>query len=193
MATSILTVSNSAGSAERRGIVAVHTAPPAKPVSEPADPEALFREGLRLLNQEGLEYSAMVAFESACRANPLDARYTSYYGLSLALQSRRLKEAEALCAQATKIDFFRPELFYNLGRVRLLRKDRKGAFAAFKQGLSVKRDDARIQKALAKLGKRRPPVFPFLSRRHALNKWAGIVVSRLGKGEARSANPRAIG
>src|SRR5262245_14620644 len=120
-----------AASTEKRGIVTIYT-PPVKPVREAADAESLFRAGLHLLTKEERVTDALVALERAYQSKPGDARYASYYGLTLALASKRLKEAEALCAQAVDTDFYRPDLYYNLGRVRLMRNDRKGAYLAFR-------------------------------------------------------------
>jgi len=150
------------------------------------DPEALFRTGVLLLKQEERIFEAVAALERAFRSRPVDARYASYYGLSLALSADRLKDAEALCAHAVKMDSHGSDLYYNLGKVRLLRNDRKGAYAAFKRGLSVDPGDTRIRQELANLGKRRPPVIPFLRRRHPLNKLFGLLMSRYVLRRARS-------
>lgn len=164
----------------KRGVVAVYT-PREESRREPIDPEALFRVGLRLLERNHKSREAVVALERAHRLKPSDPRYASYYGLSLACSTNRLRDAEALCAQAVTVEFCRPELFHNLGRVRLLLGDRQGAHSAFNQGLSIDRNDERIQREIAKLGVRKRPPIAFLSRRHPLNKYIGLLRSQLGK------------
>jgi len=168
----------------KRGVVAVYT-PPEEPRREPIDPEALFRVGLRLFERNQRSREAAVALERAHRLKPSDPRYASYYGLSLACSTNRLKDAETLCTQAVALEFCRPELFHNLGRVRLLLGDRQGAHAAFNQGLSVDRNDERIQQEIAKLGIRKRPVIGFLSRRHPLNKYIGLLCSQISKQRSR--------
>ncbi len=168
----------------KRGVVAVYT-PPEEPRKEPADPEALFRAGLRLLERNHRSRAAALALERAYQSKPSDPRYVSYYGLSLALSTNRLQDAEVLCTHAVTIEFCRPELFHNLGRVRLLLGDRRGAHSAFEKGLSVDRNDTRIQQEIAKLGVRKPPVISFLGRHHPLNKYIGLLCSHLGKRRAR--------
>jgi len=168
----------------KRGIVAVY-ATPESPKKAEADPEALFRLGLQLFDRDQRSSEAAFALERAYRAKPSDARYVSYYGLSLALSSNRLKDAQALCTHAVKLDAYRSELFYNLGRVRVLLRDRKGALSAFNKGLSLDRNDARIQKELTKMGTRKPPVIGFLGRQHPLNKHLGLLLARLRGGKKR--------
>lgn len=170
---------------DKCGTVTVYS-PPEKSVEETINPESLFRAGLHLLERGERIPEAVVALERAYNSKPQDARYASYYGLSLALSSKRLKDAEELCAQAVEVEFCRPEFYCNLGRVRLRRNDRKGAYLAFRGGLSVDRNDARIQQEIAKLGRRRPPVIPFLSRRHLLNKLLGMFRSQLDRAKART-------
>ena len=174
----------------KRGIVAVYAAPE-DPRQAAADPDALFRIGLQLFERDQRSSEAAFALERAYRAKPSEARYVSYYGLSLALSSNRLKDALALCAHAVKLDAYRPDLFHNLGRVRLMLRDRKGALAAFKQGLSLDRNDAKIQKELTKMGTRKSPVLGFLSRRHPLNKYLGILFASLRGKKRRKRNPKA--
>ena len=89
-----------------------------------------------------------------------------------------------------KLDAYRPELFHNLGRVRVMLRDRKGALSAFNKGLSLDRNDARIQKELVKMGTRRPPVLGFLNRQHPLNKYLGILFARLRGKKKRARNPK---
>jgi tetratricopeptide (TPR) repeat protein len=173
----------------KRGVVAVYAATET-PKKAATDPEALFRLGLQLFERDQRSSEAAFALERAYRAKPSEARYASYYGLSLALSSNRLKDAEALCAHAVKLDVYRPELFHNLGRVRVMLRDRKGALSAFKQGLSLDRNDTKIQKELTKMGMRKPPVFSFLSRRHPLNKYFGLLLARLRGNKRRKRNSK---
>lgn len=170
---------------DKCGTVTVYS-PPEKSVKEMVHPESLFRAGLRLLEREERIPEAVVALERAYQSKPQDARFASYYGLSLALSSKRLKDAEELCAQAVDLEFCRPELYCNLGRVRLRRNDRKGAYLAFRGGLALDRSNAQIQQEMEKLGRRRPPVVPFLSRRHLLNKLLGMFRSQFDRARTRT-------
>jgi Flp pilus assembly protein TadD len=167
------------------GIVASYAAV-AMPAKDFVEAEALYCSGMQMLRQDERVYEAVTVFERAWRTRPLEARYASYYGLSLALSGGRLRDAEALCEHAVKLDSSRSDLFCNLGRVRLLRKDRRGAYGAFKRGLSVDRNDRFIRHEMSKMGERRSPVLPFLPRRHPLNKVLGLVVRQIRKARARS-------
>ena len=143
------------------------------------DPESIFNVGLVLLNKQNVR-GAMHKFEEAFRLNPSDARYASYYGYCLARVDKRVVRGETLCARAVEQDFFRADLFYNLGRVRLLMDDRRSAREAFVRGLSVDRGHRPIIQELKRMGVRRRPVFPFLDRGHVLNKVSGMVLTRVG-------------
>ena len=163
--------------------------PPSEPMQETADPEKLFREGVHLLLHENLAFEAVNVLGRACRCRPNDMRYASYYGLSLALSRTRLKDAEDLCARAVKVEHRRADLYCNLGRVRLARNDKRGAYAAFKRGLSLDRNDARLRHEMIRFERRRTPVIGFLGRRHPLNKYLGklrsLLMRALGMGKGR--------
>jgi Tfp pilus assembly protein PilF len=143
------------------------------------DPESLFSVGLLLLKKHNVR-GAMQKFEEAHKVNPDEARYASYYGLCLAQVEKRIVHAEMLCARAAEKEFFRADLFYNLGRVRLMMQDKRSAHEAFARGLSADRTHRPIIKELRRMGRRGRPVFSFLNRGHLLNKYSGIMLTRLG-------------
>lgn len=148
------------------------------PAMQAEDPEELFRAGLFLLKRNR-QKEALHAFRRAFELSSADPRYMSYYGLCLADVSGRLKEGLTLCEKAAAKEFYRAELFLNLALVYLRIGNRKKAHDMLRRGMALDRDNKDIKLQLDRMGIRKAPVFPFLDRNNALNKFAGKVVYRL--------------
>ena len=142
------------------------------------DAEEYFKAGLFLLKRDRTK-EALAAFKKAFASKSGDPRYMSYTGLCMALAEGRTKEGIDLCEKAVRKEFFRPELFLNLGRVYLHSGNRKKAHLAFRKGLSLDRENMGIRQELDRMGVRKPPVFPFLDRKHPINKFAGKVLHKI--------------
>jgi len=142
------------------------------------DPEEVFQAGLFLFKRGRLD-EAFSAFRRAFEAKNNEPRYMSYYGLCLAKSGSRIKEGVVLCEKAVQREFFRPELFLNLGMAYQLAGNRRKCHTAFRKGLALERDNRDIKEELDRMGVRKPPVFPFLDRKNVLNKLAGKVMYRL--------------
>ena len=142
------------------------------------DPEELFNAGLYLLKRGRVE-GASAAFRRAFILKNTEPRYMSYYGLTLAMTTGRAREGVTLCEKAAKDDFFRAEMFLNLGRAYMYAGNRKKSHAAFRKGMTLDRDNKEIREELGNMGVRKSPVFPFLDRKSAINKFAGKLLYRL--------------
>jgi Tfp pilus assembly protein PilF len=142
------------------------------------DPEEMYKSGVILLKRNMLN-EATAAFRRALELRPKEARYLSYYGLCLAAAGNRPKEGLRMCEKAADEVFYRPELFLNLGKACVLTGSHEKAQDAFRKGLSLDRGNREIVDQLESLGIRKPPVFPFLDRKNALNKWVGLVRHKL--------------
>lgn len=140
--------------------------------------EDFYRAGIILLRRKR-EKEALAAFEHACKREPDDSLYRSYYGLCLAITRRRSAEGVQLCAQAAEEEFFRPEVHLNLGKALLATGRREEAERAFREGLSLDEDNREIIRELEKMGVRKRPLLPFLPRRNPLNRWPGLLFHRL--------------
>ncbi len=136
--------------------------------------ETRFQRGLAALG-EGRGLEALALFEAALEldrrlgSRTPQARYLSYYGLSLARDGSHLREGADFCRQAIDLEFFNADLFWNYGRVLLLSDRRKEAFAVFVKGLSVQKNHQDILHELRRMGWRRRPVLAFLTRGNRLN------------------------
>jgi tetratricopeptide (TPR) repeat protein len=148
--------------------------------------EARFQRGLAaLVDGRGLE--ALALFEAALEldrrlgARMPQARYLSYYGLSLARDGSHLREGADFCRQAIDLEFFNADLFWNYGQVLLLAERRKDAFAVFVKGLSVQKNHQEILGELRRMGWRRRPVLAFLARGNPVNVALGKLLRPGGR------------
>jgi tetratricopeptide (TPR) repeat protein len=141
--------------------------------------ETFFNDGLSLLKQNKTR-EAMFAFKQAVNVRPNVPRYISYYGLSWAMDSKKSDEALRFCQKALENDLLRPELYCNLGKVYILRGDRKSAIKTLQQGLSVDNQNKEILNFLKEIGIRKTPIIPFLSRDNPINKYLGKAFKKLG-------------
>ncbi len=139
--------------------------------------DELVERGLQFL-RESNSLGALACFEKAyLRDNTPIIR--SYLGYCIAAQRGQIAEALKLCQAAIEADPGTPQHYLNLGRVYLRAKRKDEAIAALRKGLSTG-DNSEIRALLEELGIRKRPLFPFLPRRHFLNKYAGLILRRLG-------------
>jgi len=146
--------------------------------------ENSYRDG-RLALEEGRKREALAYFEAALElerrlgeSGP-QPRYLSFYGLCLGLFHRRLREGIEFCRKATSMEPFDPDLNHNLGRVYMAAGQRKKAREILLKGLRMQPDHAAIRMELGRMGMRKRPAIPFLSRNHPLNVYLGV--KRRGK------------
>ena len=136
--------------------------------------ETRFQRGLEAL-AGGRTLEALALFEAALEveqrlgARTPQARYLSYYGLSLARNGSRPSEGVELCRRAIAIEFFNADLFLNYGRALLATNRRKEAHKALARGLSLQQSHQDILRELSRMGRRRRPVLAFLQRENPIN------------------------
>jgi len=143
-----------------------------------ADAEALFKEGM-LLYKNGYWGKALDKLREAVDADKQNATYLSYYSLMVALAKKSYDEAEKLGQMALKMDRKNVQAYLNLSEVYSRARRKSDAVEALREGLKLTRRDQRLQRALEKLGVRRPPVLPFLGRTNPVNVFAGRVRHKL--------------
>ncbi|HEX4825217.1 MAG TPA: hypothetical protein VFV19_12995 [Candidatus Polarisedimenticolaceae bacterium] len=156
--------------------------------------ETRFQKGLVALDGgRGLEalalFEAAIELERRLGARTPQARYLSYYGLSLAVEAGRAREGAELCRQAIALEFYNADLCLNYGRVLLGCDRRKEAYSAFLKGLSVQKNHQGILRELSRMGWRRRPVLPFLARGNPVNIVLGRMLRRDGVTERHPATP----
>ena len=136
----------------------------------------LFDKGIKTLT-EGNILSALSCFEKASKIedNPL---ISSYLAFCTAKERGQVQKAISLCNDAIKDDPENSFHYLNLGKIYLLEKEKEEAVNIFRQGLHYE-ENQHIADELNKIGTRKPLIIPFLKRSNVINKYLGIILSRL--------------
>jgi tetratricopeptide (TPR) repeat protein len=134
--------------------------------------QRLFDRGAAHLEQ-GLHAEALACLRQAVDLAPDHAQVRSSLGVAIAHVERNFEESRALCESAAKQEFFNPDLYLNLSRVYLEFGRRSEALRYLRRGQMIDPGHTSIRRAIAKLGRRRLPILPFLPRRHPVNRALG--------------------
>ncbi|NNF72651.1 MAG: hypothetical protein HKN02_10730, partial [Rhodobacteraceae bacterium] len=102
------------------------------------------------------------------------------YGLCVGLHERDFTRALELCDSAVKQEFFNPNLYLNLAQLHLAFGLKADGLRHLRRGRMIDPGNARIARALSELGRRRGPLLSFLPRDHAVNRWFGKALHRVG-------------
>jgi tetratricopeptide (TPR) repeat protein len=108
-----------------------------------------------------------------------DPQWHSRLGYCIAKERGHITRAFELCRASIAHDPGNPLHYFYLGKVYLIAGNTFEALQAFRHGTSLGHSPE-LDNALSSIGTRRPPVVPFLSRNNLLNKYLGIVLTRLG-------------
>jgi Flp pilus assembly protein TadD len=128
---------------------------------------------------------AMRDLREAMRITPDQPLYMSFYGVCLA-QERQYEEAVLHCRRALEMSPDDTILQVNLGRVFKLRGDKGTAHKVFLQAWQGDKRHPAPAAELARMGVRRAPVLPFLSRSSWVNRALGRLRAHLERVTARS-------
>lgn len=140
----------------------------------------LFKRGISLLRRGYPEDSA------ECLERVLDMGYDSaacYSWLGIAIARSRhgdIIKAEEYCKKAIKKAYYRPQYYNNLAEVYLIWGKKRKAVKVLGETLNLDDSNKSAHIKLASLGIRRREVIPFLSRINPINKYLGIILTRLG-------------
>lgn len=139
--------------------------------------EKLFIKGVEAI-KNGNVVSALVFFEKATRLdnNPTNR---SYLAFCIARERGQFKKAISLCEEALNEEPENPVHYLNLGRVYILAGQKTEAMRLLREGLTHE-ENREIVDELIGLGMRKPPVLPLLKRQNPLNRYLGIILTRLG-------------
>ena len=108
-----------------------------------------------------------------------DPLWHSRLGFCIAKERGHLTRAFELCRSAIAHDPKNPIHHLYLGKVHLVAGNQYEAIQTLRQGMTLG-CLPEIEKTLASIGTRKPPVLPALSRDNLLNKYLGIIMARLG-------------
>ena len=142
------------------------------------NPEAkqLFDKGNRYLN-EGNVIAALSCFEKALSLEE-DPLISSCFAFCIAKERGEVKKAIAFCNEAIAKEPENSLHYLNLGRIYLLNKEKNKAIDIFRKGLHYQNDQLIVDE-LQRLGTRKPPIVRFLKRTNFINKYLGMILSRL--------------
>lgn len=119
------------------------------------------------------DYLAVLSSEGDLQDKRFAAAAFSYYGLCVAMVRHKYAEAIKYCNISVKANFMDPEHRINLAMVFIERDDRKNAVKNLEAGLRLQPSNKRIHRIFQDIGRRKPVMFGFLSRRNPLNVWIG--------------------
>ncbi len=108
-----------------------------------------------------------------------DPVWHSRLGFCVAKQRGQLTRAFELCRNSIEHDSENPIHYLYLGKVHLVAGNAYEALIAFREGMTHG-GSKEIERMLAAIGTRKPPVITFLSRDNLLNKYLGIILGRFG-------------
>ncbi|WP_298435742.1 hypothetical protein [Geobacter sp.] len=140
------------------------------------DVDALINQGIKAANSGDTVY-ALECLEQAVKLRSTP-RAWSYLAFCLARERQQIDYAVKICEEAIRKDPRSSSHYLNLGRIHLLAGRRTDAIRLFRQGLLYERN-VQIEAELRRLGLRKPPVIGFLGREHVLNKYLGIMLTKL--------------
>jgi len=141
------------------------------------NPDALFKKGLESLARN--EWTAALAcFEKAAGLLNIPI-HNSFLALCIARQRGQTKKALALCRETLEAEPDNSILYLNMGKIYLMQGKTEEAIEILRKGLTQGTNEQIIAE-LGRIGTRRPPPLSFLSRDNPLNKYLGIILSRLG-------------
>lgn len=145
-----------------------------QPESSPQDLRKKGREAI----QRQLYFLARTCLTQALALEE-DAGARSDLAFCIAKSGGDLDEAVRFAEQAAAYRPDDPSLQLNLGRILIMHGDRERGIDALRKGVQVG-GGAELQAELEKLGVRKPPPIGSLQRSHPLNKFLGLLLSRLG-------------
>jgi tetratricopeptide (TPR) repeat protein len=134
--------------------------------------------------------TALKVLREALEKFPADPFLMSYYGCLVAIVENRPGDGIGICQDAIAglketmpfgSEFFYPAFYLNLGRAFLKAGEKEGAIDAFREGLVNDPENHDLLWELRKLGARKRPPIPFLRRSNPVNKYIGLLVTKVTK------------
>lgn len=144
-----------------------------------------YLEEIKPLLRRGNGKSALAILKQAVEKFPDDPYLLSFCGYLTATVENKRKEGIEMCLDAIDrlgkaspfgTEFLYPAFYLNLGRAYLTDNKKSEALRAFYHGLKSDPENRDILWEIKKLGPRRRPVLPFLSRSSPLNKYLGMLL-----------------
>jgi len=108
-----------------------------------------------------------------------DPLWYSRLGYCIAKERGQVTRGFDLCRASIAHDPKNPVHYLYLGKIHLIAADQYEALQTLRLGMTLG-STPEIEKTLAAIGTRKPPVIPVLSRGNLLNKYLGKILTRMG-------------
>jgi tetratricopeptide (TPR) repeat protein len=142
-----------------------------------AQAEELFQRALVKLDR-GNPLEALALFERSYEVRK-SALCLSYLGLLNAQERGRHREGITMCTVALEKEAENPAVYLNLGKALYKAARKKEALDTVRKGLQYGNHPEALR-WLDRVGVRRSLIVPFLHRDSFLNKYLGLILTRLG-------------
>lgn len=136
----------------------------------------LLAKGLEALERDHL-YLARTCFEQALDLDR-NPEVFSYLALCQAKTRGNFSDAIKMAEEAVATSPDDPLMYLNLAKIYILAGKKELAMKMLRDGVQHDTENQN-RRELERQGNRKPPVFPALSRSHPLNKYLGILLSKL--------------
>lgn len=149
--------------------------------------KAEYFDTVKKLLRSGNNRQALRILKEGFGEFPEDLFLMSYYGCLTAIVEKKIDQGIKLCKKALEEldaavpagEKSVPATFYlNLGRAYLAGGQRQSAIDAFNNGLTFDKKNHDLLWELKKLGTRKNPPVPFLSRGNPINKYIGMILAK---------------
>lgn len=137
----------------------------------------LIHNGLTAI-EEGNTLMALLFFQDAA-VLARTPTIVSSLGFCLASEQGQIQRGLSYCREALQKEPANALHYLNLGRVYLLAGQKRLAIQSFRKGLKFERQQG-IVAEMRKLGLRQEPFFSSLRRENLLNRYLGLVCTRIG-------------
>lgn len=146
--------------------------------------KAEYFDTVKKLLRSGNNRQALRILKEGFGEFPEDLFIMSYYGCLTAIVEKKIDKGIKLCQGALeKLDpstekSVHATFYLNLGRAYLAGGQKEEAIEAFDNGLTFDKKNHDLLWELKKLGTRKNPPIPFLSRGNPINKYIGMIRSK---------------
>ncbi|UCF87657.1 MAG: hypothetical protein JSV71_02830 [Nitrospiraceae bacterium] len=128
----------------------------------------------------GRTLEALALVEKALKTEPESPRYQSLFGLCIAKERGQITDALEICEGALRAEPDIIEHYLYLGKVYRSAGLSIKAIDVIRKGLKIDSKHPGLIAEIETFGLRKNPVISYLSRQSVLNKYLGIIFSRLG-------------
>ena len=140
--------------------------------------EEVFGRALKMYRL-GLLRDAAKEFRRLIEDGSTDPRHISYCGLLMAVGEGKVHKGLKLCERAVEDGRYDSEMYLNLAKLHFRTGRRSRATEVLLQALRFDPRNPALIRQIGYINPRATPILPFLDRKNPLNKYFGLVRTRL--------------